>query len=611
MLFTLHSHAMIPTTHSPEPAPRSARPTAARRLIAAVFVTGLALTGCSSGNDAPEKSPQSQAAETSAAAPAIVEDDGFYRANTLPEPIAEQVVEVPSAEGMSRARLEVLSLDSDGTNARMVLAWLPPTDGPVAQPDQLVAEAQANNGRPWVRLADMDKRTLTEPLQVDSPGGSFEGTEPVSGQLAEAEADPQRKGAAVSSYAGGTTLEAGQPEHTDLIYVDFPAPDSQKVTVLAGDSLAPLADVPVSSNERFDAAGELAQFRYVTTRDGTEAPGDYGAGATRTRTVPLELRTESVTGASIEEKGEATSLTVKADVLFALDADTLDAKADNVISSAADELKRSAQGQTVTVEGHTDDQGEDAYNQSLSERRAEAVKQALEPKLGGTGITLETKGYGETQPSVPNAGADGQPIEKNRALNRRVSFTYTPAAEVNPNVDTGEKLPDTPEMKPADGAVGSTGDASGGQAPIASGILAPPEGNPGPELRIDVDSLTETGDFYALVYSFRTADGSADEQALAGDPVNPEALHFGQNAETTLRSYATSANLALHDEQANLLARPVTAGGADCLCAQNGVNAAAFAEPIRQYAYFPKQGLESESLSLRIADSGRLTVPVK
>ena len=93
--------------------------------------------------------------------------------------------------------------------------------------------------------------------------------------------------------------------------------------------------------------------------------------------------------------------------------------------------------------------------------------------------------------------------------------------------------------------------------------------------------------------------------------MNPEALHFGQNAETTLRSYATSANLALHDEQVNLLARPVTAGGADCLCAQNGVNAAAFAEPIRQYAYFPKQGLESESLSLRIADSGRLTVPVK
>ncbi|MBD8019959.1 OmpA family protein [Brevibacterium gallinarum] len=297
--------------------------------------------------------------------------------------------------------------------------------------------------------------------------------------------------------------------------------------------------------------------------------------------------------------------------LFALDADTLDAKADGVIASTADELKRTAQGQTVTVEGHTDDQGEDAYNQSLSERRAEAVKQALESKLDGTGITLQTKGYGESQPSVPNTGADGQPIEKNRALNRQVSFTYTPAAEVKPNVDTGEQLPDIPEMEPANGAAGATSGASGGQAPIASGILTPPEGNPGSELRLDVDSLTEAGDFYVLSYSFRTADGSADEQALAGDPANPEALHFGQNPETTLRSYATSANLALHDDQANLLARPVTAGGSDCLCAQNGVKDAAFGEPIRQLAYFPKQGLDSETLSLRVAETGRLEIPVR
>lgn len=557
---TLHPHAMIPTMHSPVPHHLPVRRTSPRRLLAALCVTGLALSGCSFGKDDVETSPKSPGDDSAAsseaadAPPAIVEDEGFYRANTLQEPIAEQVVEVPSPEGMSRARLEVLSLDSDGTNARMVLAWLPPTDGPVAQPDELVAEAQSNNSRPWVRLVDLDKRTLTESLQLDSPGASFQGNEPVASQLEEAEANPQRKGAAISSYAGGSSIEAGEPDATDLIYIDFPAPESEKVTVLAGDSIAPLTDVPVSSQQPFDAAGELAQFRYVAARDGKELPGDYGAGATRMRSVPLELSTESVTGASVDDKGEQKSLTLKADVLFALDADTLDAKADGVISSAADELKRSAQGRTVTIEGHTDDQGEDDYNQSLSERRAEAVRKAIEPKLDGADITLETKGFGESQPKVPNAGADGQPIEKNRAINRRVSFAYAPAADVNPNVDTGEKLADIPEMKPADGASSGSApsgdasdsasgspDASGGQAPIASGILAPPEGNPGPELQIDVNSLSEAGDYYVLDYSFRTADGSDDEQALAGDPTKPEALHFGENAQTTLRSSATSA----------------------------------------------------------------------
>lgn len=286
---------MIPTMHSPVPHHLPVRRTSPRRLLAALCVTGLALSGCSFGKDDVETSPKSPGDDSAAsseaadAPPAIVEDEGFYRANTLQEPIAEQIVEVPSPEGMSRARLEVLSLDSDGTNARMVLAWLPPTDGPVAQPDELVAEAQSNNSRPWVRLVDLDKRTLTEPLQLDSPGASFQGNEPVASQLEEPEANPQRKGAAISSYAGGSSIEAGEPDATDLIYIDFPAPESEKVTVLAGDSIAPLTDVPVSSQQPFDAASELAQFRYVAARDGKELPGYYGASATRMRSVPLPM----------------------------------------------------------------------------------------------------------------------------------------------------------------------------------------------------------------------------------------------------------------------------------------------------------------------------------
>jgi len=69
----------------------------------------------------------------------------------------------------------------------------------------------------------------------------------------------------------------------------------------------------------------------------------------------------------------------------------------------------------VRVEGHTDDTGPPATNQELSEKRAEAVREAL-VKRGVSGDRLQAHGYGETQPRAPNRTAAG------RAKNRRVEF---------------------------------------------------------------------------------------------------------------------------------------------------------------------------------------------
>jgi outer membrane protein OmpA-like peptidoglycan-associated protein len=69
----------------------------------------------------------------------------------------------------------------------------------------------------------------------------------------------------------------------------------------------------------------------------------------------------------------------------------------------------------IEVGGHTDDQGDDALNMNLSVRRAEAVKNYL--VLKGIGADrLVAKGYGETQPTVPNTN------DENRAKNRRTEF---------------------------------------------------------------------------------------------------------------------------------------------------------------------------------------------
>jgi OOP family OmpA-OmpF porin len=71
----------------------------------------------------------------------------------------------------------------------------------------------------------------------------------------------------------------------------------------------------------------------------------------------------------------------------------------------------------VTVEGHTDSTGSDAYNQKLSERRAKAVVRYLEQNVGVDPSRLSAVGYGESKPVASNDTAEG------RAKNRRVEFT--------------------------------------------------------------------------------------------------------------------------------------------------------------------------------------------
>lgn len=70
---------------------------------------------------------------------------------------------------------------------------------------------------------------------------------------------------------------------------------------------------------------------------------------------------------------------------------------------------------TVTIEGHTDSDGDDAKNLKLSQDRADAVKRYL-IEHGVAASRLTAIGFGETQPVMPNNSA------ANKALNRRVDF---------------------------------------------------------------------------------------------------------------------------------------------------------------------------------------------
>jgi len=74
----------------------------------------------------------------------------------------------------------------------------------------------------------------------------------------------------------------------------------------------------------------------------------------------------------------------------------------------------------VSIEGHTDSIGSDEYNQRLSERRAQAVKQYLVSK-GIAASRLSAVGKGEQEPIAPNT-KDGRDNPEGRAMNRRAEL---------------------------------------------------------------------------------------------------------------------------------------------------------------------------------------------
>jgi outer membrane protein OmpA-like peptidoglycan-associated protein len=102
-------------------------------------------------------------------------------------------------------------------------------------------------------------------------------------------------------------------------------------------------------------------------------------------------------------------------VFFALDKDVILAQSYPVLQAVADALKFATAIKKVRIEGHTDSQGNPAYNIDLSERRTKSVRRWL-IEHGIAEDRLEARGYGQTRPIATNKTIAG------RAKNRRVEF---------------------------------------------------------------------------------------------------------------------------------------------------------------------------------------------
>ncbi len=115
---------------------------------------------------------------------------------------------------------------------------------------------------------------------------------------------------------------------------------------------------------------------------------------------------------------QAISIDLPADVLFDFDKSELRADAAAPLHKAGELIKSYATA-PLTVLGHTDGKGTDAYNDALSLRRAEAVARALHAQ---TGRQASVQGLGKRQPVAPNTTPEGRDDPQGRQLNRRVQI---------------------------------------------------------------------------------------------------------------------------------------------------------------------------------------------
>jgi outer membrane protein OmpA-like peptidoglycan-associated protein len=125
-----------------------------------------------------------------------------------------------------------------------------------------------------------------------------------------------------------------------------------------------------------------------------------------------------VEAANVQRNADVLAITFKADMLFDFDSSTLKAGAYDEIARVAQVLVQYPQT-NITIAGHTDNKGTETYNQQLSERRAQVVKNAL----AGQGVNpgrLSVVGYGESRPVASNN------TESGRQHNRRVEITIVP-----------------------------------------------------------------------------------------------------------------------------------------------------------------------------------------
>lgn len=154
------------------------------------------------------------------------------------------------------------------------------------------------------------------------------------------------------------------------------------------------------------------------------------AGPAPAATVPRPDQGQKLTGQVSDLSGAASDLGGKmTDIGLVINFDTdvlFDFNKADIKPAATPTLEKLAQvvqqytKSHVAINGYTDAKGDDAYNLSLSRRRAQAIADWLAQHQAGAAGQLQVQGFGEANPVAPNTNSDGSDNPTGRQQNRRV-----------------------------------------------------------------------------------------------------------------------------------------------------------------------------------------------
>ena len=236
---------------------------------------------------------------------------------------------------------------------------------------------------------------------------------------------------------------------------------------------------------------------------------------------------------STKAGGKDITVTLASDVTFASDSADLASGAEAQLQTVAGQLNQHPEGGTLTIVGHTDDIQDDAYNQTLSEKRANAVKTRLEQLTKLDKWQTSVSGKGESEPKIKDTS------DQARAANRRVEITLTPTGGT------------TPKNTPTPGSSSGSGTLPDPQGPVAKGsegVTLTSKGlDTSGQVTITLDHVTRSDGYLLGTLICTVKDGST------GAPLH-QLLDDPETALTNQRSESGALSTFLASDGLTLLA---------------------------------------------------------
>ena len=301
-------------------------------------------------------------------------------------------------------------------------------------------------------------------------------------------------------------------------YVAFGKIDSEQVTVFV-----PMAGfVTVSVLE----AGSAQQAKFDLSAAQTEL--DTLPNTTLAASAPIERYTRSLDDStSTHTGGKDITVTLASDVTFASDSADLASGAETQLQTVVGQLGQYPDGGTLTIVGHTDDVQDDAYNQTLSEKRANAVKTRLEQLTKLDKWQTSVSGKGESQPKINDT------TDQARAANRRVEITLTPTSGT-----TKKGSSPTPNSNDASTLPASEGPSAKGSDGVT---VTAKSANSNGEVTITLDHVTRQGGYLVgtLTCTVKPSSHSANLTVLLTDLENRSGNQRDEDTGSTATFMAT------------------------------------------------------------------------